>query len=179
MLKPRKLSAVLSVALALAGLIVSAPSASATSLRTFATMYSESGDYIGGGADRLFTPSLGSIKVSGNAAYLTVNVSGGTSGDSYSMNFAAPPGKKLKPQTYLDAQRAPFREAGHAGIDIDGDGRGCNEISGRFDVRQITTDDTGAITSLWILYEQHCEGGIPALFGEVEYRIPGSLRTSP
>jgi hypothetical protein len=174
MLKPRKVSVLVSIAAVLAGLTVSAPSASATALRTFATMYSDNGDYIGGGADRLFTPSLGSIKVSGNAGYLTVNVSGGTSGDSYSMTFAAPPGKKLKPQTYLDAQRAPFREAGHAGIDIDGDGRGCNEISGRFDVRQITTDAGGAIVGLWIVYEQHCEGGIPALFGEVVYRIPGS-----
>ncbi len=170
--KLRVVSVFASLAFALTGLAVSAPIASAAGLRTFVTMYSDTGDYIGGGADRLFTPSLGSIKVSGNAGYLTVSVSGGTSGDSYSMTFAAPPGKKLKPQTYLDAQRAPFREAGRAGIDIDGDGRGCNEILGRFDVRQITTDDTGAITALWILYEQHCEGGDPALFGEVMYRIP-------
>jgi hypothetical protein len=174
MLKPRRLSVFVCLAIALAGLTAAAPSASAAGLHTFVTMYSDSGDYIGGGADRLFTPSLGSISVSGKAGYLSVNVSGGTSGDSYSMTFAAPPGKKLKAQTYLDAQRAPFREAGHAGIDIGGDGRGCNEISGRFDVRQITTDGSGAVTALWILYEQHCEGGAPALFGEVMYRIPSA-----
>jgi hypothetical protein len=174
MSKLRGLSVFVSSGLVLTGLIVAAPAASAAGLRTFVTMYSDSGDYIGNGADQLFTPSLGSVGVSGKASYMTVNVSGGTSGGSYSMVFAAPPGKKLKTQSYLDAQRAPFRDAGHAGIDIYGNGSGCNTVSGRFDVRQITTDDTGAITSLWILYEQHCDGVVPALFGEVVYQIPGT-----
>lgn len=141
-------------------------------LRTFVTMFSDPGDYIGGGDARSFVPSDSSITLSGTASYLGVSVSGGTLGDSFGLTFAAPPGKALKQGLYLGAQRAPFREAGRPGIDIDGDGRGCNEIGGRFDVKDIATDASGAVTMLWLTYEQHCENGVPALFGEVRYHVP-------
>src|SRR4051812_33199736 len=102
-----------------------APAAAATSI-SYATMFSD-GDYIGGGTQREFDDGNADIYVTGNAGYLTVHVSGGTAGDSYSMDFAAPPGQSLAATgIYTDAQRAPFREAGHPGIDISGSGRGCN-----------------------------------------------------
>jgi hypothetical protein len=40
--------------------------------------------------------------------------------------------------------------------------------------RQLEVNAAGAVTSLWIVYEQHCEGGRPALIGEVRYAVPGS-----
>jgi hypothetical protein len=144
-------------------------------LRTFVSIYSQNGDSIGQGAPRLFLPSMGEVSVVGDTGYLTVIASGGTSGESWWLDFAAPPGKTLKPRTYLRAQRASFRAQGHPGLDIIGDHRGCNELSGRFDVRDIATDATGAITRLWILFEQHCESRPAALFGEVVYRQPRAL----
>lgn len=66
----------------------------------------------------------------------------------------------------------PFQASGHPGIDVSGDGRGCNEIEGRFDVRDIAKNAAGEITRLWVLYEQHCEGDPAALFGEVMVNVP-------
>jgi hypothetical protein len=146
-------------------------SAGPTVARTFVTMYSQSGDYIGQGADRLFTRALGSVSLSGDVSTIGVSVSGGTSGDAFDLAFAAPAGTHLKPGTYLGAQRLPFQTSGHPGIDVSGDGRGCNEIEGRFDVRDITKNAAGEVTRLWVLYEQHCEGAHAALFGEVMVNV--------
>jgi hypothetical protein len=133
-------------------------------------MVSESGDYIGGGASRMWRPGTGSISVSGSTAdTVNVGVSGGASGDSFTFTFAAAPGEDLTVGTYENAERTPFRTAGHPGIDIYGDGRGCNKTSGRFTVLDVTPD----LSRLWIVYEQHCEGGETALFGEIRFRQPG------
>jgi uncharacterized protein (TIGR03437 family) len=139
----------------------------------YVVMYSDTGDYIGGGTQREFDPGNASITVSGTASYLTIGLDGGTSGDYYDMDFAAAPGDILTSGgIYTDAQRAPFREAGHPGIDIYGSGRGCNTDTGLFEVKDIATDSTGAISRLWILYQQHCEGGRAALWGEVKLNEP-------
>ena len=74
---------------------------------------------------------------------------------------------------YPKVQRAPFRTAGYAGLDITGDSRGCNTDSGAIDVRDLAVSGS-AITRLDLLYEQHCEGGVPALFGEVRIGEPGT-----
>jgi hypothetical protein len=144
--------------------------------RRVVAMYSDPGDWVGGGQARLFHNGNASISVSGNAYYLTVGFSGGTLGDSFSADFAAAPGRKLHRGFYANAQRAPFRETGHPGIDISGDGRGCNTIEGSFDVKDIATGPAGGIKVLWITFEQHCEGGIAALFGEI--RIGVDARSS-
>jgi RTX calcium-binding nonapeptide repeat (4 copies) len=136
------------------------------------TMFSD-GEWVGGGTNRLFTPANGKITVGGSTGDLYVGVSGGALGDSYSLEFAAPPGQVLAPGVYDKAQRAPFREAGRPGIDISGDGRGCNTVSGRFEVKDFAVAPEGVLERLWIVYEHHCEGGTAALFGEVRLGIDG------
>src|SRR4051795_3211834 len=150
---------------------LAAPAIAAAAPSAVGTLFSDSGDWIGGGSQRLFQPSNSQITIGGSAASLTVSVSGGTAGDYYDMDFAAPPGQTLVPGYYTHAQRAPFREAGHPGIDISGSGRGCNEDSGLFEVRDIAFSGS-TLTRLWIIYEQHCEGGTAALFGEVRVGEP-------
>jgi hypothetical protein len=175
---PRRL-AVVATTLALLGL--GASGARAASLDEV-VMYSDSGDYIGGGQMRVYHPGNGRISVGGSTSYLTVSVSGGSLGDAYSMDFAAPPGHVLTPGVYDDAQRAPFRESGRPGIDISGDGRGCNEDAGRFEVKAFDVSPAGVLQRLWIVYEQHCEGGTAALFGEVRLGVGGGsgpLATAP
>src|SRR3954471_22426710 len=139
------------------------------------TMLSDQGDYIGGGTHRLYTPLNSTISVSGSTGYVSVRVSGGPHGDSFTLDFAAPPGQTLAPGVYDRAQRAAFREAGRPGIDISGDGRGCNEDAGRFEVRDLSVAADGTLQRLWIVYEQHCEGGTAALFGEVRLGEGGQL----
>jgi hypothetical protein len=116
--------------LAATALAVVLPAPASASDSSFATMFSDPGDWIGGGTQRLFRTGNASITLSGSPGYVEVYVSGGTSGDYYWMDFAAPPGLTLSPGYYTHAQRAPFREAGRPGIDISGSGRGCNEIEG-------------------------------------------------
>jgi len=103
-----------------------------------------------------------------------MSVSGGASGDAYSLEFAAPPGQALTVGVYDKAQRAPFREAGRPGIDISGDGRGCNTVTGRFEVKAFDVTPAGVLERLWIVYEHHCEGGTSALFGEVRLGVDGA-----
>jgi hypothetical protein len=88
------------------------------------------------------------------------------------LDIAAPPGQTLQPGFYDNAQRAPFRTAGHPGIDIGGDGRGCNETTGSFYVHDYHLNSSGDPDRVWIDYEQHCEGGVAALFGEIRYGEP-------
>jgi hypothetical protein len=138
----------------------------------YVTMFSQSGDWVGGGADRVYDSANASISLSGTQYDLNVRVSGGTYGDEFDLEFASPPGEALHEGLYLRAQRAPFRESGRPGIDVSGDGRGCNEVGGRFDVKRVTFTPDGAPESLWLSYEQHCENGLPALFGEVRVGLP-------
>ena len=120
-------------------------SAPASALGASATMFSESGDYIGGGRQVVFDTRVGDrviANVSGGS--LGVSVSGGPYGESYGMSFAVPDGP-VRPGVYVGAQRAAFREAGRPGIDISGDGRGCNTISGSFEVKELTTRPDGSV----------------------------------
>lgn len=169
---------VLTAILLLGGLLVApAAPAAAQQPESFVTMISDAGDYIGGGQARYYHAGNAEITLSGTTSSVNVNVSGGNLGDQFNMQFAAPQGQTLQPGVYERAQRASFREAGRPGIDISGDGRGCNTISGRFEVKEVT-QVVNTITKLWIVYEQHCEGGSAALFGEVRYGVPRRPGTS-
>jgi hypothetical protein len=136
---------------------------------TDVTMYSDTGDYIGQGQQQVFTPASSTISVTGNPGDLTVNVN---SPGGYTMEFAAPQGQTLQTGVYDGAARAPFRAGQEPGIDISGDGRGCNTDQGRFEIKDIDFDSGGALSRLWLVYEQHCEGAVPALFGEVRINEP-------
>jgi hypothetical protein len=156
---------------AAAAVALALPAPAGASSGWFVSMLSDPGDWVGGGSQRLFRSGNASATLSGSPGYVTAYVSGGTQGDYYWMDFAAPAGTMLQPGIYVNAQRAPFREAGRPGIDISGSGRGCNEIEGLFEVKDIAfTGNT--LTRLWIVYEQHCEGGSAALFGEVRVGQP-------
>jgi hypothetical protein len=162
---------------ALALLALAATPAGAANTATV-QMFSDAGDYIGGGAPRFFYPGNGSITISGNAGYFAVSVSGGSMGtDDFTMTIAAPPGENLHTGLYTGAQRAPFRQSGHAGLDIGGDGRGCNEVGGRFDVKDFHVGINGVPDRLWITFEQHCENFLPALFGEIRLGEPDGSTT--
>ncbi|MGY0024726.1 hypothetical protein [Streptomyces sp. cg35] len=130
---------------------------------------SQAGDYIGGGASASFTPQNATVTAGGSAEYVRFRVSTDTTW--WDVELAAPTGEKLHPGVYRNAERAPFRTGRSPGLDVSGDGRGCNEVYGQFSVNQIATDDSGAITLLDATYTQHCErADAPALKGTVKYR---------
>src|SRR4051794_37994165 len=153
------------------------PGAAAASAVTDVVMFSDPGDFIGLGHSQLFTAANAAITAHTQAfAIVDVEVNGGPLGDTFSLEFAAPPGQPFVPGVYENAQRASFRTAGHPGIDVFGDGRGCSGDDGRFEVRDVAIAPDGTVSRPWLGYEQHCEGSAPALYGEVRIGEPAPPR---
>jgi hypothetical protein len=65
-------------------------------------------------------------------------------------------GVELVPGVYEMAERYPFESDGRPGMDVSGDGRGCNELDGRFQVFEYILDGA-EVDSATISFEQHCE----------------------
>jgi hypothetical protein len=76
----------------------------------------------------------------------------------------------LAPQVYTDAMRWPFQTTGHPGLDVSGDGRGCNMVTGRFQIEDLTTSDNG-LKSFTATFEHHCEGNASAVRGCVHFEM--------
>jgi hypothetical protein len=128
---------------------------------------SQPGDYIGGGVQRTFTSETADFITFNNSNTTYVSFQVLTFDQSWwFLEFAAPIGEPLVPGAYEGAARAAFRAPSQPGIDISGDGRGCNTITGRFVVQEIVFGPAGYVERFHVTFEQHCEGGDPALFGE-------------
>jgi hypothetical protein len=140
----------------------------------------EPGDYIYGGAERLFTapPATMTSSMSQAGDYFR----GRLTPDFWGVDIAAPVGEPLAVGSYIRATRASFRPAGSSGIDVFGDGRGCNMTTGKFDVNELTYADNGQILVFQATFEQHCESRFsPALYGRIriENPAPGPLALPP
>jgi hypothetical protein len=86
----------------------------------------------------------------------------------WDLTFVAP-GTNRMPTTgvYESARRAPFTK--FVGLSVTGDGRGCNDFSGRFVVLEAVYAGDGSVTRFAADFEQHCEEDDPPLFGAVRY----------
>jgi hypothetical protein len=132
------------------------------------TMTGDIGDYITGGDTYSYDAAAGDrLSISADDALRGVSLSiDGKNGDWWSMDLKAPAGQQLTVGNYPEATRAPFSGAG-AGIDIGGNGRGCNTIEGSFTVADVAFGPHGYVERLDATFEQHCEGGDAALRGRV------------
>ena len=129
---------------------------------------SETGDFIGLGAtDLLAGPQFAVTPAVTSAGMTTFYISQSTTG--WTLSLKAPGGGPLLVGSYENAQRAAFAAAGSPGLDFSGNGRGCNVVSGRFDVLDAAYDASGNVQRMAVDFEQHCEGVLPALFGQLRY----------
>jgi len=81
--------------------------------------------------------------------------------------------KALGVGMYANASRAAFAPPGTPGLDISGDGRGCNKLSGTFWIHEI--DWSGDfLKHVLLAFEQHCENGSATLRGCINYTAPGA-----
>jgi hypothetical protein len=128
----------------------------------FVYLESGAGDYIGGGQTYLYGENDG-IVVSLTGGRLSVSV-GGWSGDFQAMNSVT------RPQVgyYPGLQRFPFHNPSKGGLSWSGNGRGCNELTGWFAIDSITYVGD-VVTAVDLRFEQHCEGGTPALHGQIHW----------
>jgi hypothetical protein len=171
---PRQIRSLIAVPLLLASMAALSPAVARASAETesFVTMFRHDGDYPGKTWHSAYHAGNATITLNGTASYLWVSVRGGELGDdSYHFDISAPPGEVLQVGDYEGARR--FAEDGRPGFDFGGNGFGCNQGTGRFRVNQITLGPTGVPTSLWVVYEYHCDGGPYALIGEIRVNIPG------
>ena len=75
-------------------------------------------------------------------------------------------------QAFTGAVRYPFNDT-NAGLSISGEGRGCNMLTGSFQVqRAVFEPDGGDIARFSATFEQHCEGAKPRLVGSLYYCRP-------
>jgi len=135
-------------------------------------MDSQFGDYIGAGQYYLVTIGDGVFTASRNFDN-GVNMSL-QSWDRWELDFAGPDNATLVPGIYENAQRFPFQATGTPGLSVFGAGRGCNTLTGRFVINQASYASDSSVQDFAADFEQHCEGGIPALFGWI--RLNSILR---
>jgi hypothetical protein len=146
-----------------ASVLIRDPNVSLTTL----AMSSQAGDYIGQGQQYLFTPSDGTFTPSNSANVVTFFFN---NGDDWTTDFAGPTTARLARGDYQNAQRYPFQPIGTPGLSVYGDGRGCNTLTGNFQVLQAGYNSSGVLQSFAANFEQHCEGVVSALFGWLRYR---------
>jgi hypothetical protein len=140
---------------------------------TFLYMNSEPGDYIGQGIEQLYTSDDSTIRgsFSQDGGGFFASVIQGNYDHWWYVDFAARPGEPLVEGSYTGALRYPFNDDA-PGLSVSGDGRGCNTLTGQFDVNEISRAFTGELLVFDATFEQHCEGFDPALYGRLRIENP-------
>jgi hypothetical protein len=155
--------------IALSGARVATAADGVTEPTTLFAYTSQPGDSIGQGQSNRYTTDNATISIGGTAQYLNFSVY--TATEFWYVTLAAPSGETLHPGVYYHAERAPFRTGRAPGVDVSGDGRGCNEVWATFAINQIGTDPSGNVTLLAGTFTQHCESAnAPTLKGVVLYQ---------
>jgi hypothetical protein len=152
-------------------LLTTAAHAQVTSL----SLFSDPGDFVGGGQNAFFTPADGSFstQVSAGGNVISVNFVGQQPGVFWNLRFAACCGSPLVlPGEYFVF--GPF----DPGMLISGDGRSCDILTGDFDIRQLSFNSDGSVASLDVIFVQQCEGEAPALSGEIRFNATAPLLLS-
>ena len=134
----------------------------ATAPRARLHLSSDPRDYILAGRSYSYATPGDSILVNAGRGAVTVGAG------PWELTFQAPKGRALHPGRYRHARRAPFAGS-HPGIELMGDGRGCNEITGEFTVKRVRFDRHG-LRAFKGSFVQHCEGDEQASRGTFSYR---------
>ena len=145
-----------------------APCASAQAQTTALYLDSQPGEPLGRGTQHTYTPADGAFQVTrNNKNGVSVSVIGPSFSFSWYLDFAAAGNAELGVGAYESARRYPFAEGN--GLDVGGNGAGCNNLTGRFVVREIVIAPDGSVLRFAANFEQHCEDINPGLFGVIRY----------
>lgn len=173
-----RLTAVCALTLAFAGAttgLLNGPAAQAQTVSDGSLSFSgDTGDYISSGQSYAYSAAAKDrldVYASTDDNHVNVSVTG-ANGDWWYLDLAAPAGQALAPGDYTGATRYPFNSAPAPGLSVDGNGRGCNTLTGSFSISDVTFGPNGYVEKLDATYEQHCEGGTAALRGEVHIANP-------
>jgi hypothetical protein len=134
--------------------------------RTLISFTSEPGDYIGLGQQLTLTPIDGVITARKAFNLVALHFDGASDWD---LELSAPIGQTLVLGAYEGATRRSFQSPAMPGLDVYGDGRGCNVLSGRFVVLEAAYSPDGDVQRFAADLEQHCEHIEPALFASLRF----------
>ncbi|MEU9828348.1 hypothetical protein [Micromonospora chersina] len=163
----RVLAAALSLTAAVGGLLVAGTAQAQTVSTGSLSFRGDSGDYISQGKSYSYSTGNGDGLTVSSSTGSTVSISvNAYNGDWWTLTFDAPGTQVLVPRTYTAAHRHPFNGTG-PGLDLSGEGRGCNELTGSFTISKAVFGPQGYVQTFDATFEQHCEGGDPAARGEV------------
>ncbi len=133
---------------------------------TLLALDSDPGDFVGGGQHLRFTAADGTFSVRSNFRNsVSILFESSDFFPFWQLFFAAPANKTLAVGVYTGATGS--QSAGRPGLDVSGEGRGCNTLTGSFEIKEIAYGPDSEILVFWATFEQHCEGAVPALRGEV------------
>jgi hypothetical protein len=137
------------------------------------TMSSDPGDYVGQGLSYAYSVPATTFSVQNGGNLVRVDTSvPGSPGDFWNLAFQAPAGQQLQAGTTYQADRWPFQPSDVAGLEVFGQGRGCNTLTGNFTILDATYGPFGYLESFDATFSQHCEQAAPALHGEIKLSTP-------
>jgi alpha-tubulin suppressor-like RCC1 family protein len=126
---------------------------------------SSPGDPVGNG-QIYATENPANFSVSGTPAPITISAFG------FTFYFASPDGTSLTVGNYPNSARWPFNNTS-PGLDITGNGVGCNTDCGSFQINELQLNGAGQVVRLWLTYSNQCDCSYAPMSGEI--RINSTL----
>jgi hypothetical protein len=166
---PRRIlaAALAAAALGTASFACDSPTSSKPVTHTFLKFKGDQGDYIASGESLSFTLEDGAWSAHADSNQVAVSVQPSKGGPEWYLVLAAPFGQTLTTGTYENADLTHVQSYGHPGVALFSSRRFCNIATGRFVITELVRNPNGTVDRLHATLEQHCEGGEPAVRGEV------------
>jgi hypothetical protein len=141
-------------------------------------MQSDAGDFIGNGKS-YGASGPGSVTLQNATSPYSISVvlSQPTPNvGPWNLGVSMPTGGVLTPGLY-PVQRAI--DPASASMSISGEGHTCGTVTGQFSLEELTRGPGAGVTRFSLTFELHCEGGVPALRGVVNYQATGTPDPTP
>lgn len=152
---------------------------------------SQSGDPIGSGVTQNFSQSAGALSTpdvldltgDGQVDYLTFSFTNNDASKTWDLTFGTSSflnsnAGSLVPGTYIDAQKAPFADADHPGLDFSLNGIAASTLTGQFTITDAVfkTAATGfEVERFAATFEQFAEGLSAGLTGDFRFTANGGV----
>ncbi|MBC8357240.1 MAG: tandem-95 repeat protein [Planctomycetes bacterium] len=137
-------------------------------------MESDAGDWVGQGDTYFYNDASGDFRMYQTyPQYNNITVDYNDPEHWWSVDLDAPDTDQLEVGVYTNATRYPFQAAGTPGLDVSGDGRGCSQLKGEFEVHAVQYDSSGEPVAIDASFAQSCDNKTEQLRGRVRYVEPG------
>lgn len=129
----------------------------------------DAGEFVSSGRSRTFKSPAQEVQLTQNGPG-DIQISFGREDKEFDTSFSTDTGKRFEVRSYAGAERWGFGSSGHPGLEISGDGHGCNEIAGSFNVTEVAYSPDGKITRFAATFVQQCDDSKLAARGTVDIR---------